>query len=107
MSNAPGPAQALYAAYMSVMGEPPQPWADLDERLQRALESGADGAITAHQGTLPRPGDDPRGIPVWFRFADIDIRATCECGWTATGDSARDAFSAWWKHRHDAHPTAI
>lgn len=51
--------------------------------------------------------DDPRGLAVWFRFADIDIRATCECGWTATGDSAQDAFSAWWKHRHDAHPDAI
>jgi hypothetical protein len=46
---------------------------------------------------------DPRGLAVWFRFADADVRATCECGWTATGDSANDAFAAWWRHRHDIH----
>lgn len=46
------------------------------------------------------------GLGVRFRFADIDVRATCECGWTATGDAPADAFSAWWKHRHDQHPDA-
>lgn len=48
----------------------------------------------------------PAGLGVRFRFADIDIRATCECGWTATGDAAVDAFRAWWAHRADKHPDA-
>ena len=49
---------------------------------------------------------DKAGLAVAFRFADIDIRATCQCGWTAVGDSARDAFTAWWGHRRDKRPDA-
>lgn len=42
---------------------------------------------------------------VSFTFDDADPVAVCaHCRWHAHGDSAGDAFAAWWKHRQDKHP---
>lgn len=35
---------------------------------------------------------------VRFYFSDADPVAECGCGWRAVGDSAVDAFKAWWRH---------
>jgi hypothetical protein len=43
---------------------------------------------------------------VRFYFDDADPCAECECGWYTPGDSAVDAFRAWWKHRAYHHPDA-
>jgi hypothetical protein len=40
-----------------------------------------------------------------FSFSDADVVATCPAdGWRGFGDSASDAFSAWWKHKAEEHP---
>lgn len=50
----------------------------------------------------------PKGsAAVSFHFNDADPVAVCavdRCRWHGHGDSAADAFSAWWKHRHAEHP---
>jgi hypothetical protein len=48
---------------------------------------------------MTRPGTDVR-----FYDDDSDVVAECPCGWHAHGDSASDAFAAWWKHRAEKHP---
>lgn len=102
MAETPTPGQAFYVAYMAAhsYGDFSE-WGELTSENQRAMEAGARAVMA-----LARDDARQQGLTVAFRFADIDIRATCECDWTATGDSAQDAFSAWWKHRHAKHPDA-
>jgi hypothetical protein len=45
-----------------------------------------------------------------FEVGDLDVRATCKeagCSFWADGDSAVDAFVAWWDHKAIAHPEII
>jgi hypothetical protein len=42
---------------------------------------------------------------VSFSFSDADPVAACaHCRWHGHGDSAADAFHAWWQHRNAEHP---
>jgi hypothetical protein len=43
-------------------------------------------------------------VKVEFTIPETDVRAKCECGHVSYGDSAVDAFKAWWKHKYKAHP---
>lgn len=43
-------------------------------------------------------------MEVDFTIPETDVLAVCECGHKSYGDSAVDAFKAWWQHKHEAHP---
>lgn len=40
---------------------------------------------------------------VEFTIPETDVEAKCECGHVCRGDSAVDAFMAWWKHKTEVH----
>lgn len=42
-------------------------------------------------------------IALEFGFDDADPVITCECGWRAHGDSADDAWRAWYRHMGEKH----
>lgn len=53
--------------------------------------------------SVPAPQPNPSAEDGWVRFYfdDADPVAECACGWHTHGDSASDAFGAWWKHRRE------
>lgn len=63
----------------------------------------ADKAEAAVPVIGPRLGVSPesRHDIVRFYFSDADPVAECGCRWRAVGDSATDAFRAWWRHSMD------
>lgn len=42
-------------------------------------------------------------MEVDFTVPETDVRAECQCGHVSWGDSAVDAFKAWWQHKYEAH----
>lgn len=42
-------------------------------------------------------------ITLRFGFDDADPVIECECGWHTHGDSADDAWRAWYAHQSEKH----
>ncbi len=47
------------------------------------------------------------GIALRFYFDDVDPSIRCECGWHCHGDSANDAWEAWYKHQANKHAEVL